>query len=42
MLPLTFRVPVTLKLLFEYNKFIEAVAEFVLLSARITLPIAGL
>ena len=40
--PLNFKVPVTLKLLFKYNKFIDAVAAFTLLSDNNNLPIEGL
>ena len=40
--PLTFKAPVTLKLLLTYNKFIEAVAAFVVPSDNTTLPIPGL
>ena len=40
--PLTFKVPVTLKLLLKYNKFIDAVAAFTLLSDNNNLPIEGL
>jgi hypothetical protein len=41
-LPLTLSAPVTLKLLFVYNKFIEAVAALGVPSDNTTLPCPGL